>query len=576
MRNKLIKFSVFVLIIFFSACKTDKPTSNKNNSPDKDSLYLGQKPPGLTPEIFAPEIVSIQGRNASTISVSPNLDEMYFSAHEKGEEASSIYFSKFKGNKWTPAKRVNFTDGKKNEELYPSVSPDDRRIYFTAFDSIFSDEKIWYVNRLEDSWSDAKQLDSPINDDIVFYINQAKNGDLFYTSISKGKVYYAPNRNGEFPEVQEVELEFGHHGFISPSQEYLLVFTRNKVNKDHDIFVCFKEKDGTWTKPIPFGKEVNSNFSESCPSITPDGKYFFFNRSNEDESSNVYWVSTEVIDKLRPKSPNFENRYFGQKPPGSTPEVFAPGIVSIDGRFEGTVSFSPTLTEMYFAADDGDDITSIYFSKIQDDNWTPIKRLELTKGKKKEEMHPFVSHDGKRIYFTAMDAAFADEKIWFVNRLGDSWSDAIMLDSSVNDDLVFYPNQAKNGDLYYFNLSKFKTYYAPFVNGKFEEPKEVQHEFGHHAFISPSQDYIIFTGKSQDEERKDNDMYVCFKQKNGAWTKPTNLGATINTNFNEKGPRITPDGKYLFFGRDERDVEPGLANIYWVSTEIIEKLRPKQ
>ncbi|WP_298321176.1 hypothetical protein [uncultured Aquimarina sp.] len=114
-------------------------------------------------------------------------------------------------------------------------------------------------------------------------------------------MYYAPNKNGEFPEVQEIELEFGHHGFISPSQEYLLVYNRKKENEDHDIYVCFKEKDGTWTKPIPLGNEVNSDFSESCPSIAPDGKYLFFNRSNDkDESSNVYWVSTEIIDKLRP------------------------------------------------------------------------------------------------------------------------------------------------------------------------------------------------------------------------------------------------------------------------------------
>ena len=283
-----------------NACNTKDQKAKDTNSSISKELYFGQKPPELIPKIFAPSIVSINGRNASTISFSPDLNEMYFSAHEKDEEVSSIYFSKLKGNKWTPVKRANFTNGKKNEELYPSVSLNNKRIYFTAFDSIFSDEKIWYVNRLENSWSDAIKLDSPINDDIVFYINQAKNGDLFYTSISKAKMYYAPNKNGEFPEVQEVELEFGHHGFVSPSQEYLLVYARNKENEDHDIYACFKKKDGTWTKPIPLGNKINSNFNESCPSITPDGKYLFFNRSNEDESSNVHWVSTEVIYKLKP------------------------------------------------------------------------------------------------------------------------------------------------------------------------------------------------------------------------------------------------------------------------------------
>lgn len=285
---------------------------------------------------------------------------------------------------------------------------------------------------------------------------------------------------------------------------------------------------------------------------------------------------TEKSNLKEDNSSTEKSLYLGQKPPGLIPEVFAPGIVSIDGRFEGTVSFSSELTEMYFAADNEDEETSIYFSKLEGDKWTSIERVDFTNGRKNEEMHPFVSPDGKRIYFTAMDSAFTDEKIWYVDRLEDAWSDAILLDSPINDDLVFFPNQAKNGDLYYFNLSKFKTYYAPNRNGEFPEVREVALEFGHHAFISPSQDYLIVTARNEEEGRRDNDMYVYFQAQDGTWTPPINLGNTINTNFNEKGPRITPDGKYLFFGRDERDIEPGLANIYWVSTEVIEKLRPKQ
>jgi len=294
---------ILVFTLFFNSCNTKKNESKDRDSPTIESPYFGQKPPGLIPEVFAPGVISINGRSEHGISFSPDLDEVYFSANKKDEE-TAIYFSKLKGNKWTPVKRANFTHGVKREELYPFVSLDDKRIYFTALDSIFSDEKIWYVNRLEDSWSDAIQLDSPLNDDLVFYINQAKNGDLFYTSISKGKIYYAPNKNGEFPEVQEVELEFGHHGFISPSQEYLLLHTQNKENeqrKDADIYVCFKEKDGTWTKPISFGNEVNSNVNEGGPSITPDCKYMFFGRDQEDGTANLYWVSTEVIENLRHK-----------------------------------------------------------------------------------------------------------------------------------------------------------------------------------------------------------------------------------------------------------------------------------
>ena len=122
-------------------------------------------------------------------------------------------------------------------------------------------------------------------------------------------MYYAPNKNGKFPEVKELGIEVGFHGFISPSLDYLVVNARNKedAQRKSDIYVYFKNEDDTWSKPINLGKEVNSNFGETCPSITPDGKYLFFSRYNEEDNdegkgkfSNIYWVSAEVINRLRP------------------------------------------------------------------------------------------------------------------------------------------------------------------------------------------------------------------------------------------------------------------------------------
>lgn len=283
---------------------------------------------------------------------------------------------------------------------------------------------------------------------------------------------------------------------------------------------------------------------------------------------------TEKSSKVEDVSTTQENLYLGQKPPGLIPEVFAPGKVSINGRYESTISFSPDLKELFFDAKHEDEASQIFVSKLVNGAWTTIKKANLTKGSKKEEMHPFASPDGKRVYFTAYDSIFSDEQIWYVNRLGNSWSDAILLDSPINDDMVFFPNQTNNGDLYYFNLSKFKTYYAPNKNGELIQPQEVEIDIGHHAFISPNDDYLLVTARSNEEEnRKDNDIYVYFKNPDGTWSNPINLGTTINSYYSEKTPSISPDGKYLFFGRDERDIQPGLSNIYWVSTEIIQKLK---
>ena len=305
---KKISFIGFIVVctLLMLACNQKGRKSTVSNVSSKEHLYLGQEPPGLILEIFAPGIVSINGRFEGGISFSPDLKEIYFGASDK-DEKTAIYFSKLKNNKWTSIKRANFTNGEKNEEMHPFVSPDGKRIYFTALDSSFVDEKIWYVNRLKDSWSDAIRLDSPINDDLVFSLNQAKNGYMYYTNISylpNIKTNYAPNINDKFPKVQEVEIKFGHHAFISPSQDYLLVSGRNNEDesrKDNDIYVYFKKQDGMWAKPINLGSIINSDFDEVSPRITPDDNYLFFSRlSSDGEASDIYWVNTEVIHRWKP------------------------------------------------------------------------------------------------------------------------------------------------------------------------------------------------------------------------------------------------------------------------------------
>ena len=306
MRNYNFIVAVLALTVFLNACAPKKQRAIDSNSLTIENPYFGQKPPGLTPELFAPGVISLNGRYEYGISFSPDLDEVYYSGNKEGGVAD-IYFSKLEGKKWTHPKKANFTKGEKEEEMQPFVSFNGNAIYFVAYNADNTDSKIWYVNRLEDSWSDAKRLESPINNDDIFYPNQAKNGDFFYTNISdirNMKINYAPNKNGKYPEVQEVDIEFGIHAFIAPSQDYLLINARNKedeTRKDNDIYVCFKEKDGTWTKPINLGDSVNSTFGETCPSITQDGKYLFFSRYNEEGGfSNIYWVSAEVINKVRP------------------------------------------------------------------------------------------------------------------------------------------------------------------------------------------------------------------------------------------------------------------------------------
>jgi Tol biopolymer transport system component len=300
MKHKRITIALLFSILAFSSA-----SYSQSEHPVLEALYFGQKPPGSTPEVFAPGVVSVNGRYEYGITFSPALDEMYFSAQKEGQSAD-IYFSKLEGKKWQPIQEANFTKGRKAGEMEPFLTLDGESIYFTAYNSDFSDTKIWVASRVDSGWGNARKLDSPINNEEVFNSTLAKNGDLFYTDIFKSKTYYSALTNGAYPKVQEVEIKFGTHGFISPSQDYLLVDARSqedKNRKDKDIYVYFKNKDETWSKPINLGDTVNSTISETVPSVTPDGKYLFFSRYNEEGGlSNLYWVSTSVIENLRPES----------------------------------------------------------------------------------------------------------------------------------------------------------------------------------------------------------------------------------------------------------------------------------
>jgi len=67
-------------------------------------------------------------------------------------------------------------------------------------------------------------------------------------------------------------------------------------------------------------------------------------------------------------------------------------------------------------------------------------------------------------------------------------------------------------------------------------------------------------------------MYISFRQQDGSWGAAINFGDTINTDAEDGGGYVTPDGKYLFYCRR---CSPPDFEIMRVDAQIIENLRPK-
>ncbi|MGB3586302.1 MAG: hypothetical protein WBA23_07180, partial [Tunicatimonas sp.] len=61
-----------------------------------------------------------------------------------------------------------------------------------------------------------------------------------------------------------------------------------------DLYISFKEEDGSWSQAKNMGSTINTKNYEFCPFVTKDGKYLFYS-SNQD----IYWVSADIIEQLR-------------------------------------------------------------------------------------------------------------------------------------------------------------------------------------------------------------------------------------------------------------------------------------
>jgi hypothetical protein len=116
------------------------------------------------------------------------------------------------------------------------------------------------------------------------------------------------------------------------------------------------------------------------------------------------------------------------------------------------------------------------------------------------------------------------------------------------DMLLFSLNDNFKSDIYSSTLDVNTGKWAPIT--KMKTINSVNWES--HATISADGKAIYFVS-SRKQTVGGSDIFVTKLNDNGKWSKPVNLGSTINTIFNEETPFITENGKILFFSSQGHD-----------------------
>jgi Tol biopolymer transport system component len=280
----LVLAVIAFLIVGCAPAGTQLPTS-VTNIIGISTPYLGQTPPDLTPQVFAPGVISIPSAMDFAGTFSPDGTEFYFTRRMDGQE-NVIYESHSVSGVWTEPAPASFASGYTAFE--PHVTADNQTIYFGWAHSRTSEAKstldeggIWATDRTADGWSAPRYVGKGM------FVSSDQSGQVYVTNFASGipSLSTVALVEGRFADWKNIAA--GVHPAIAPDGSYL-------INDDGNgnLRVRFRLADGKWGTVKDLTKQ-GIPASASIASISPDGKYLFFT-----DKGDLYWVSTELIKKL--------------------------------------------------------------------------------------------------------------------------------------------------------------------------------------------------------------------------------------------------------------------------------------
>ena len=313
------------------------------------------------------------------------------------------------------------------------------------------------------------------------------------------------------------------------------------------------------------------------------------------------------------ETPVLSGDYLGRTPPGSTPQLFAPGVVST-GLYERDIAMTPDGDEIYFGLMTGGEVM-IVGVKRENGVWSAPGIAPCCDDPRVFDLEPCIAPDGRRFLFLSTRPRGGEEPkpgwdnqdIWAMDRTASGWGEPYHLGPPVDTDAPeFFPSLTRGGTLYFTREvtadggERSVILRARMVDGTYTEPeilpKEVNpgdHQFN--AFIDPDERYLIVGIAEREGNIGASDYYVCFRREDDSWKGPVNMGALVNTPENRVvSPYVSPDGKYFFFasnrGRETSTPEVrrsyeaiqrmasepqnGSSDVYWVDASFIARLRP--
>ncbi|MCE7995195.1 MAG: hypothetical protein HEP71_24670 [Roseivirga sp.] len=268
-------------VLFINACNPEKQTAIDSHPSTAKDLYFGQRPPGSSPEDLKPDAFFSEGWELGAEFI-PGMNEFYFTTSGSSPFSPTVVVFREENRSW---KQYKFNA--------------------TGNDTLYSKDK--YIQRTDSGWSAIKSLGAPFDTIPIMRLTASSNGTLVFDEFTRdgnGVLRYSRLVNGkrEAPKPLSKEVNTGKwnaHPFIAPDESYIIWDgEREDGYGDGDMYISFRQEDGSWGSAINFGDQINTDGEDGGGYVTPDGKYLTYCPRCIPPYDRK-WVDAKIIEDLR-------------------------------------------------------------------------------------------------------------------------------------------------------------------------------------------------------------------------------------------------------------------------------------
>jgi tetratricopeptide (TPR) repeat protein len=229
----------------------------------------------------------------------------------------------------------------------------------------------------------------------------------------------------------------------------------------------------------------------------------------------------------------------------------------------------------------------IVVSHYKGGKWTEAQSVSNRINSPLNEGASTISADGRLMIFTSCDKrdSYGSCDLYFSKKTGENWSKPKNLGPSINSQYwESQPSLSADGNKIYFSSNRpggrggRDLWVSNFVKGKWSKPENLGNSINSFKdettpFIHPNGETIYFSSNGFIGMGGFDLMKSTFED--SVWTTPQNLGFPINSFKDEVGLLIGGDGKTAFFAKEEqRDGRIIDSKIVTFSMPVVHQAKP--